>query len=159
MASFDRTIPPGGEGKITIKVRTKGYEGEIYKNAMVNTNDPVLNVINLWIKAFVKVPIQLSSRYVFLNGVEGQEVTKEVQIRSNLDKPLVLTPGESDLDRKLTYTIDETVKGREFRIRLRAIPGPPQTYYGFLRLKTNYPEAPQITIGIRGQFVSEKDRR
>ncbi len=155
MASFDRSIPPGGEGKITLKVHTKGYEGEIYKNAMVNTNDPVLNVVNLWIKAFVKVPIHLSSRYLYLSGVEGEEVTKEVQIRSNLDKPLVLTPGQSNLERKLTYTIEETVKGREFQIRITAIPGPPRTYYGFLRLKTNYPEAPDITIGIRGRFTAK----
>jgi hypothetical protein len=159
VASFDRSIPPGGEGKITLKVHTKGYEGEIYKSAMVNTNDPELNVVNLWIKAFVKVPIYLSSRYVYLSGVEGEEVTKEVQIRSNLDKPLILTPGQSDLDRKLIYTIDETIKGREFQIRITAKPGLPQTYYGFLRLKTNYPEDPEITIGIRGRVTAKKDER
>jgi hypothetical protein len=158
VASFDRSIPPGGEGKITLEVHTKGYEGEIYKSAMVNTNDPVLNVVSLWIRAFVKVPVHLSSRYVYLSGVEGEEVTREVQLKASLDKPLILTPGQSTLERKLTYTIDETVKGREFLIRFTAIPGPPRTYYGFLTLKTNYPEAPEITIGIIGRFTAKKDR-
>jgi len=57
VASFDHTILPGGEGKITLKVNTKGYEGKIYKSALVNTNDREQNAVHLGIKAFVKVPV------------------------------------------------------------------------------------------------------
>lgn len=54
MASFDPTIPPGGEGKITLKVYTGDYEGPIYKNALVNTNDPKNNAVYVGIRAVVK---------------------------------------------------------------------------------------------------------
>ena len=39
MASFDKAIPPGGEGKITLSVDTRGYQGKIHKTARIFTND------------------------------------------------------------------------------------------------------------------------
>jgi hypothetical protein len=52
--------------------------------------------------------------------------------------------------------VEEIEKGRRFKIRFISIPGPPQTYHGFLNLKTNYPEKPEINIRIRGRFVTVK---
>ena len=152
MASFDHTIPPGGEGRITLKVDTKGYQGDIHKSALVNTNEREQNVVNLGIKAFIKVPIHISTGYVSLHGKEGQKVTKMVEIKANLDKPLTLTPEDFNLEGKLTYRIEEIEKGRRFKILFTNIPGPSQGFHGFLNLKTNYPEKPIIDIRIRGRF-------
>ena len=158
MASFDHTVPPGGEGKITLKVHTKGYEGSIYKSARVNTNDREQDVVNLGIMAFVKVPIYLSTRYVSFYGKAGQSITRVVEIRAGSDKPLTLTPERFNLEGKLTYRIEEVEKGQEFKIHFTSIPDPPQTYYGFLNLKTNYPEKPIISIQIRGGFLKDKKK-
>jgi hypothetical protein len=79
-----------------------------------------------------------------------------IEIRAGLDRPLTLTPSEFNLEEKLTYTVEEIEKGRKFRIRFTSIPGPPQTYQGFLNLETNYPEKPEINIRIRGHFVKLK---
>ena len=115
-----------------------------------------MGIIDLYIKAFVKVPIYLSPRYVNLFGKEGKSVTKMIEIRAGLERPLTLTPSQFSLEGKLTYTVDEIEKGRIFKIRFTSIPGAPQTYHGFLNLKTNYPEKPEINIKIRGRFVKVK---
>jgi hypothetical protein len=39
-ARFDRDIPPGGEGTITITLDTKGCRGVNKKSALVYSNDP-----------------------------------------------------------------------------------------------------------------------
>lgn len=156
MASFDRAIPPGGEGKITLSIRTKGYEGAHQWNAKVNTNDPRMNVVTLRVKAFVKALIYLSPRYVNLRGTEGQSITGVIEIRAGLDKPLTLEPGQFDLEGKVKYTIEEIEKGRKFKVRFTNISGSPQPYRGFLKLKTNYPEKPEVTIWIKGWFVKMK---
>ena len=75
-----------------------------------------------------------------------------VDIKAELDKPLKLSPVEFNLGDKLSYTIEEIEKGKKFRIRFKSIPGPPQTYTGFLKIKTNYPEKPEITVRIRGRI-------
>ena len=156
MASFDRAIPPGGEGTITLSVRTKGYEGAKRWGARVYTSDPKMKIIDLYVKAFVKVPIYLSPRYVNFNGREGQSLTRVVEISAGRDEPLTLTSSQFNLEGKLIYTVEEIEKGRKFMIRFTSIPGPPQTYHGFLNLETNYPEKPILNIRIRGRFIKMK---
>jgi hypothetical protein len=157
VASFNHTIPPGGEGKITIKVHTKGYEGKIYKSVLVNTNDRVQNSVHIGIKAFVKVPVSVSPRYVSFYGKAGQIITKVIEIKAELNNPLTLSQDQFDLEGKVKYTLEEIEKGRRFKIHLTSIPGPQPTFRGALRLKTNYPEKPIITITITDRFVKIKN--
>lgn len=152
MVHFDKAIPPGGEGKIEIKVRTKGYHGTIHKRVRVYTNDPANNIVKLSIKALVEVPIYVSPTRVNFYGTGGQVLTKFVEVRAELNKPLELTLGQFNLAEKVSYTVEEIEKGRKFQIRFTNIPGPVQLYHGFLKLKTNYPEKPEITISITGRF-------
>ncbi len=155
MARFDKAIPPGGEGKIKLQINTKGYQGSVNKSAKVYHNDPDKKTLILKMTANVKTAIYLSSRYVSVYGMEGQSVTRVVDIKSELDKPLRITPTEFNLREKLSYTIEEIEKGRKYRIKFKSIPSPPQTYMGFLKLKTNYPEKPEITIRIRGRIAKK----
>jgi len=157
VASFDKAIPPGGEGKITLSVRTKGYQGEHHWSAKVNTNDPIRDLFYLELKAFINVPILVSPRYVYLHAAEGQQVTRGIEVKAGLEKPLTLEPDQFNLKERVNYKILEVEKGKEFAIYFNNIPGPPGTYVGFLKLKTNYPEDPFITIKIRVRSVKAKN--
>lgn len=111
----------------------------------------------LEIKAFIKVPIYLSSSRIRLSGKEGDIISREVEISSGLDKDLVLTPSDFNLEDKLTYKLEEIEKGRKFKVYFKNITSKPESYRGFLKIKTNYPEKPLISIFIIGRFVkSEK---
>ena len=149
MPEYDRTIPPGGEGKIKLTVRTRGYQGNIQKSARVNSNDPVNSTIRLSVKGFVKAPIIVSPRRVRLYGKEGQSITRTAEVRSQLDKPLELTPGHFNLSEKLTYSVEEIEKGKRFKVHFTTTSSTPQSSRGFLKLKTNYPEKPEITLWIK----------
>jgi hypothetical protein len=150
--SFDRAIPPGGEGKITLQVSTEGFQGPIDKSAVVTSNDPVNRQITLRVRAVVKVPILLTPKYVYLSGSAEQAVTRVVEIKAELDKPLEITPGEFNLEQKVSFKVEEIEKGRKYHVRFESIPGSPQTYQGFLKIKTNYAEKPEMTIWIRGRL-------
>ncbi|MFO7986843.1 MAG: hypothetical protein R6U38_13365 [Desulfatiglandaceae bacterium] len=152
MARFDRAIPPGGEGKITLKVRTKGYQGTIHKSARVKTNDPNRKQFLLRIKGTVQVAVHVSPRHIQLRGKIDEPVTKVAEVRTELEKPLELTPHRFTLEGKVTYSIEEVEKGKRYRARFTSIPGDAAHYRGLLRLKTNYPEKPEITIFITGRF-------
>ncbi len=152
MPSFDRAIPPGAEGKITLQVKTDGFQGPIDKSAVVTSNDPVNRQITLRLKAMVQVPIVLTPKYVYLSGNAEQTVTRVVEITATLDKPLEITPGEFNLEEKVSFKIEEIEKGRKYNVRFESIPGPSQAYQGFLKIKTNYAEKPEMTIWIRGRL-------
>ncbi len=159
MAYFDKAIPPGGEGKINLKINTKEYQGSIIKGARVYSNDPNKKFVSLTIKAFIKVPIYISPRLLHMYTKEGEKTSRVISVNAELDKPLKLTPVDFNLAEKLTYTIEEVEKDRKFYIRFTSIPGPPGPYHGFLKLKTNYPEKPEIMIQIRGMVKKKQQAK
>ena len=157
MPEFDRAIPPGGEGKIRLTVRTRGYQGNIQKSARVYSNDPVNSAIRLSVKGYVKAPIIVSPRRVRLYGKEGRPITRTAEVRSELDKPLILTPGHFNLAEKLTYSIEEIEKGKRFKVHFTTTDSSPQSSRGFLKLNTNYPEKPEITLWIKVRIQKRAD--
>jgi hypothetical protein len=152
---FDRAIPPGGEGNITLQVKTAGYQGKISRGAKVYSNDPQSQIETISIGVLVKVSIRISPRSVNFRGAAGQTITKTVHIRSGLSKPLTIEPTAFDLDNKVQYRIEPILEGKNFKVVFTNIPGSPETYQGFLKLKTNYAERPEITIPIRGKFKTK----
>lgn len=157
MAFYDKAIPPGGKGTIRLKVNTRNYQGPVHKSARVYTNDPARNMATIQVKARIKVPIHLSARYVYLYGMEGQSVTRTVGLRAELEKPLTLELAEFTLQGKVDCQIQEIEKGRRFQVRLTNLPGPPETYQGHLKLKTNYAESPELMLRIRGRFAKKPE--
>ncbi len=147
MAYYDRSIPPGGEGKITLKVDTRGYEGKFRKAARVYTNDPKIPQDTLVMEALVKTPIVLSERMVFLQGTTQEAVTRAVDIKGELNKPLKLEPVDYTLDEKVKFNIEEVVT-------FTSIPNVGNYYQGLLRLRTSYPERPEVVIHVRGKFIN-----
>ena len=95
----------------------------------------------------------MSPLRVDLYAMEGESVTRVVEVKSNLNEPMTLAPLEFQLQEKVTYEIEEIEKGRLFRIRFTNIPGPVETFRGSLRLKTNYREKPVVTITIWGRIA------
>lgn len=137
-------------------MNTKNYQGKVTKIAKVHSNDPTHQIEILRLTAFVKVPIYMSSRYVYLLGQVGQTTTRSVKIRAQLDKPLTLEPTHFDLNSRVIFRMEEVEPGKTFVIHFTNIPGPDEIYHGFLKLKTNYPEKPEISIRIRGKFRRQK---
>lgn len=156
MAQYDRAIPPGGEGKIILKVDTKGFKGNINEGARVYTNDPKNKVVRINVTAFIKVPISVSPRSVYLGGFASDTIERVVTIRTQNTKPLSLKPVKFTLSDKVDYRIEILEKGRYFRIIFRNKSVAEERYRGFLKLQTNYSDKPAITIRITGNIRTKK---
>ena len=154
MAYFDRSIPPGGEGKITLRLNTRGYDGKIRKTARVYTNDPKTSQDTFIIEALVKTPIVISDRMVFLRGTTQETITRTVDIKGGLNKPLKLEPIDYTLDKKVKFDIEEVSKGKHYRVTFTSIPNVGNYYHGLLKLRTSYPEKPELVIHVRGKFLN-----
>ncbi len=156
MASFDKAIPPGGEGKITVKIDTKGYSGNKLWTTRIYSDDPAAQKSAVKIRAKVNAPIQLSSDRVYLRVTEGDRMTRMVEIHANLPTPLTLTPETFDLDGKVDYSMEEIEKGRTYRLRFTNVPASAQNFNGSLVLKTNYPERPDLSVRIIVSILEKK---
>jgi len=155
--NFDKTIPPGKEGNITLKVNIKGNTGAIEKTARVFSNDPQNYMVILTIKAFIKESILVSSKSVRFRGKEGSVLTQSIDIIAQEQKPLSIKPGVFSLQEKMNYTIEETEKGKAFRIVFTNKPQPAGHFNGYLSLTTNYEDNPEIKISINGNFLKDAE--
>lgn len=54
MAYHDEAIPPGGEGKITVRLNLRGTQGAVEKTSIVITNDPEMSHFTLILKGRVE---------------------------------------------------------------------------------------------------------
>ena len=64
---YKKIIAPGERGGITLKLDTRNLKDTIDKIAKVRTNDAKNAEVFLNLKAFVKVPIYISKKYVVFN--------------------------------------------------------------------------------------------
>jgi hypothetical protein len=154
--SFDKTVSPGGEGKITLKIKIKGISGQINKTATVYSNDPNSQGEVLTVKASIRESIMLSPRRVRFKGEEGTVQTQSVEITAQEDKPLTLQAGDFTLKDKINYKIEEVKKGKVFRISFTNLPMQAGRQSGSLELKTNYSEDPVITIRVNCNFTTHE---
>ena len=143
-------IPPGGKGKIKVKIDTKEYEGRISKKVYVMTED--LREFFLVVNADIVAPIKVSPKKVYFVGRKDKVLTSEVKIEANLNRPLIIKPASFDLNGKVGYRIEEVKKGKVYKILLKKFPLSERKISGELKLKTNYPEIPYISIKIKGYF-------
>ncbi|MBN1626934.1 MAG: hypothetical protein JW944_10460 [Deltaproteobacteria bacterium] len=155
MVRFDRIILPGGEGRIEIKVNIKGKTGLIQKSIGIYNNDVSNNPETLTVKAIIKDSINVSSKSLSFRGEEGTVLTKSIDIIAQEDKPLSIKPGNFSLQDKMTYRIEETEKGKVFKIVFTNLPQPAGRMRGSLKLMTNYDDKPEITITLTGNFTEK----
>jgi hypothetical protein len=152
VVQFDRTIPPGGEGKIELKVNTEGLSGTINKEVTAYTNDPKNSIVTLTLKANIKLSIQINPKNLYFNNDEGNVITKSVIITANEERPLELEPTQFTIGERVTYKIEVMEQGRIFKVNFEYTPIEGDNLKGALILKTNYPEKPEITIPINVRF-------
>jgi hypothetical protein len=152
VAHFDPLILPNGQGKITIEIDTKGFQGPERWVTKVFSNDPKWKEAVLDLRANVKRVITITGAPVFLGGNKKTPMTGEVEISTELDKPLILTPEQFTLSGMVTYHISEIEKEKRYKVTFQNVSKKRENYRGFLKLRTNIVEKPDLTISIIGRF-------
>lgn len=155
MVRFDRVIPPGGVGGITLKLNTSNLRSTTQKSAVVYSNDPKHPQIKLTMSAHVKVPISIKPPGVMMHGFRDENIEQQVTIKANEDQPLILEPERMTLQNEVSYDIKAIKKGKVYRIVFTNKSQEQGKYSGVLTLKTNYAKMPQINIMVLG-YIENK---
>ena len=159
MARFDRTIPPGEEGKISLEVRTKGYQGQVHRTARVMTNDPKNPQVTIGMKGKVWAPIHISPSYVQLRGISGEMIEKVVNVRAEKEEPLTVELASVSIPDKVEVELIEAETGRAYQLKVRNKAEKEMTYKGQVKLTTNYPEKSELVVQIAGYIRAPVEAR
>lgn len=105
-------IPPGGEGKIKVKVSTRGRKGTLQKTVVVQSNDPKQPRFNLKVKGMVEVIAAFEpDRLNLKNIAKGEAVTQTVKLAGQAVDTLKITELVSSKPEELTAEL-VTEEGR-----------------------------------------------
>lgn len=159
-------IPPGGTTEVTLswtaKVRSIEFEKTFEQSAEIGTNDPDRKMIRLRVKGQVSQTIEFSPGRVVLGDMTNDKpVSRQVILTFNrpgeftIEKPYI-----ADADWREYFEIDHlpvkstTVDGDQrtaYAIKVATKPGLPKgRIQQLLKVKTSYPNIPEVEIPIEG---------
>jgi len=149
--SFTRLIPPGEEGKITIKVDTNGYGGSrLNKNAVVHTDDPAKPRLTLILSGQVGEFATVIPKRVVLRGIAGQPIQGRVTIVPKEKYPFKITAAMARYGTKIQFKYEEIQPSnpKGYLLTIENLQTHKGRYADTIILKTDSSIRPEITIQV-----------
>src|SRR5215470_499310 len=158
VASFDKVVKPGAEGKVISHVDTKSFSGPIAKSILLVSNDPERSQINRFIKATVKPDVDvLPQPYVRMSLVKGDSDARDVIVISEEKgfKPSIAESSQPYVKAEVTPAGEkDKIPGRpgeQFKLHITVTPDAPEGLLNApIRLTTGVSQQPNIEIPVSG---------
>ncbi|ROQ91080.1 hypothetical protein EDC27_2357 [Desulfosoma caldarium] len=149
MARFDRLIPPGGEGKITLMINLTGHRGKVTKSATVYCNDPQNPrvALALSVKVVPFIDVRPWDTVVF-RGSAAQIKPQEVELESS-KVPMQIVRVENGLEKEVRTRVETLANGKRYRVVLENL-AEQGSYSGYVRVITDHPQKPEVLLSVRG---------
>lgn len=161
MAEFDHIIRPGQEGTVTLEVLGEKVTGNFNKSATVQSNDPDHPRMTISLAGHIIRYVEVEPTRVYLRGMYGEAVSKELRVTSNeMKKDLEILDVSSNIDDKITYKVESNAEPGTYKITLFKNPKlPTLNTWGSLAVKTNSEKSPmsivQVNVVTRGAIVCQ----
>ena len=154
--SYPRQIPPGGEGKITIKTDTKKYGGRrIKKNISIEINDPEQPKLALTVTGEVENLVTITPSKVQLIGPAGQPIKASVTIIPGEKYPFKIIEVKAINGKRISYSwsVVKGTKGLQYVLTVKNIKTGKGRYVDTISLKTTSKHRPVINIEVFGDII------
>jgi hypothetical protein len=152
---YDRVIPPGGSGTVTVTIDSGRIIGEYQKRAVVWSNDPERRSVALYLDGRVKPFVSLEpGGYIGLWGARGQVPAEAIEIKNNLTTPIKITGIENELPGRFRWHLEEVKPGYLYRLKVEDISEIAGEYTGHLMVRTDHPKKPEFVIIVNGYITN-----
>lgn len=153
VAQFDKSIPPGGQGKVEGDLRTADLQGQVRKTIRVTTNDPRKPSLSLTITANVEPVLKIERIPGKVLALKAREpTTEEFLVRLHPSEPAEvtgITSNAAHAKAALEPLGTGAEQGRAYRVRLTVEPtAPPGRSYFTLSIATTSKREPMATVQI-----------
>jgi hypothetical protein len=158
VASFDRIIKPGAEGKIQSTVDTKSFSGPISKSVLVISNDPERPQMNLFIKAMVKPFVDVVPQpFVRFSVIKGDTAAQDVILISEEKgfRPTIAETSQPYVKAEILPAGDkDKIPGRpgeQYKVHVNVQPDAPEGLLNApIRIATGVTQQPTVEIPVSG---------
>jgi Protein of unknown function (DUF1573) len=149
VAKYDRVIPPGGIGKITLQIQPFSVVHAFKKKTYVRFNAPDLSSVNLVVTGNAQKSIEIEpSHIVRFRGAPKNDLTAQVKLTSNLPFPWEITKVQNFQPDKFDATLKTERPGKVYVLEVRNKSLDQGHYVGMIELFTNVVHKPKIIIRV-----------
>ena len=120
MAHYDRVIPPGGRGAITLTLKPYSLLGQFQKHTTVRSNDPCRPEEVLVLRGASQSHIEFApGRIIRLWGKPNDEMRSTVRVISHLPLPLIIQEFRTDIPDRIEVSLAVADPGRVYALEVR----------------------------------------
>jgi hypothetical protein len=147
-------IPPGGEGRATLKLELKGFQGYVKKTATVHSDSPDNPRITLVVQGTVKALIEVRpEKTVYFQGMADQNGDKTIEISSTLST-FHIKKMQDTLEQKAACRLETVEDGKHYRLKISNLANQ-GSYRGAVTLYTDLAAKPELTVWVSGFIEGE----
>jgi hypothetical protein len=153
VASYDRSIPAGGQGEIILRIKPYSVLRQFRKEAKVRTNDPEHSEFNLVLTGKAMPFIEITpSHIVRLRGAPGDNVEGQVRFTSHLPGPFQITSYHTNIPDKIDVNLKPVEAGKVYLLEVKNKSQNSGPYAGLIELTTTSKERPRLIVRVFGEI-------
>ena len=150
---YDKTIPPGGQGDITLTIKPFSVIHRFKKETKVRLNDPDQTLIVLTMTGVAQPFIEIQpSHIVRLRGASGDDIRGQVRFISHLPTPFKITEYRTTIPDKIEVTLKPEVPDKVYVLEVRPKGQVSGAFAGVIELSTNSKERPRLIVRVFGEI-------
>jgi hypothetical protein len=153
VASYDRTVPPGGQGEITLSIKPYSVIHQFKKEAKVLLNDPEKPVLYLDMTGVALPFIEIQPSHIIrLRGAPGDNIQGQVRFISHLPTPWKITAFRTNIPDDIDVTIKPELPDKVYVLTVRNKRREAGHYAGVIQLVTNSKKRPRLIVRVFGDL-------
>jgi hypothetical protein len=150
---YDRVIPPGGQGKLTLTIKPYSVLRDFLKHTKVRFNDPDQPELELTLKGYVQPIIEIQPNHIVrLRGRVGEDVHGQVRFISHLAAPWQITSFNNSIPQRIAVSVKAEKPGKVYLLEVRNISRESGHYGGKIELQTTSAERPRLIVRVFGNI-------
>jgi hypothetical protein len=152
-ANYDRTIPPGGQGEITLTIKPFSVLHQFKKEAKVRVNDPEKSILHLRMTGVAQPFIEIQpSHIVRLRGSPGDNLRAQVRFISHLPGPWQIKEFRTTIPDKIEVSLKPEVPDKVYVLEVRNKWQQAGPYAGLIELLTTSDKRPRLVVRVFGEL-------
>ena len=146
---YDETIPPGGQGKVTLTIKPFTVLNKFRKKTVVHTNDPEQPEATLVITGVVTPLIEVQpANIVRFLGDPREPKQSEVRFISHLSGPWEIKDFRTNIPDKIEVKVKPVEPGRVYVLEVKNRVQEATRYAGVIEVFTTSKERPRLIVRV-----------
>jgi hypothetical protein len=150
---YDKTIPPGGQGEVTLTIKPYSVMHQFKKETKVRVNDPEKPLLLLTMTGVAQPFIEIKPNHIVrLRGATSEDLRGQVRFISHLPTPWKINQVRTTIPDKIEVTLKTEVPDKEYVLEVRNKSQQSGPYAGLVELFTNSEKRPRLIVRVFGEI-------